>query len=344
VFIEYAGAQFMKHSISAERTWQRCKRQYFFSEIMANANASDQKRNKAQFLKQIDTTDEWVGNIIHGAIENQLIPALEDNHWPTENDVILNAVDLARRQFVFSATGRYDHVSKDDAGDEYCILQEHYFDRHTGRTNLDEVSEIIAQALSNLLRSQDLRLFLTGRKIYFAEKMLWFNVDGVNINTKLDLVMPFHDMTGLDIIDWKVASRASNYNYQIAVYALAALDNSDLPYFFLAQKQLRGYIINLLDDDPSGALEKAYYIDDEAILRTENTLFERIEHIRALRDSKRYTHLDLTTFALADSDGTCALCNWQELCVEMENDRTPQPLPRLESKTTQLELPFDGIR
>src|SRR5690606_28834611 len=104
--------------------------------------------------------------------------------------------------------------------------------------------------------------------------------------------MPSHDMAGLDIVDWKVASRASNYNYQIAVYAMAALHNNTLPYFSLAQKRVRGYLINLLEDDPSVALVKPYDIDDEALIRTENTLFERIEQIRPLRGNKRYNQLN----------------------------------------------------
>ncbi|MCL4732918.1 PD-(D/E)XK nuclease family protein [Patescibacteria group bacterium] len=333
----------MKHSISAERMWQRCRRQYFFSEIMANANANDPKRKEAQFLRKVDSVDTWIGNLVHGVIEHHLVPALQNGFWPSENEVIYKAIDLARRQFSFSATGQYHHISKENAGDEYCVLQEHYFaDRYRSETDIDEVTEIIAQALSNLLQSRNMKAFLMERKSYAAEKMLWINVDGVSITAKLDLAMPFHDLMGLDIVDWKVASRVSNYNYQVAVYALAALNNDTLPYFSLARTQIRGHIINLLDDDPSDALEKAYYIDDEAIFRTENMLFERIEQIRALRGDKRYQDLEISTFALAESDGTCALCSWQELCLEMENDGTSQPLPSLKPKTTQLELPFDG--
>jgi hypothetical protein len=332
----------MRHSISAERVWQQCRRQYFFSEVMANSNAHDKRRNQAQFLKKIDSIDEWIGKIVHKAIEDYVVPTLQENRWPTEIEIISDVIDLARRQFLFSATEQYQHVSIDDKNRDYCILQEHYFNRANGAIDVDGVCEIIAQALSNLLRNRTIRTFLTGRRSYLAERMLNFNVDGVTISTKLDLAMPFRDMGGLDIVDWKIASRVSNYNYQVAVYGLAALKNDTLPYFSLARRQIKGYIINLLDEDPSAALDEPYHIDDEAISRTENILYERIDQIRALRGEKSYTELDIGAFALAESDGTCALCSWQQLCLELENVRTSQSLPCLKPKTTQLELPFVG--
>ena len=110
---------------------------------MANANARDKRRNRAQFLKKVNSADSWIGIVVHKAIEDYVVPVLQKGDWPTKNDVIPDAIDLARRQYNFSATGEYQHKRKQDLCKDYCILQEHYFDRETDEVDLDEACETI---------------------------------------------------------------------------------------------------------------------------------------------------------------------------------------------------------
>lgn len=332
----------MKHSISAERMWQRCPRQYFISEIMADTNAHDERRNYAQVLKNINTTDEWIGLVVHRAIEKWVVPKLKLGYWPSTNVVLRNAVDLAHQQFMFSANGRYEYVNKTN-DDTYCILWQHFFEDHVDTNDLNEACEVIKQALLNLLNNQVIRSFIAGRKDYIVERMLWYKLDGINVSAKLDLYMPSQHMDGLDIIDWKVALHPSDYNYQVAVYGLAALHNSGnlIPYIHLAKLGVRGYIINLLDDDPASAIHNPYCIDEQALIRAENLMFERLQSIRTICGDKKYADLNAADFALANSEGSCTLCTLQKLCLEIDNDRTPQPLPSLKSEPTQLALPFN---
>ena len=121
----------------------------------------------------------------------------------------------------------------------------------------------------------------------------------------------------VEIINWKVAATSDPYNFQVAVYALAVRATDWL--FQLAPGQTYGYVINLLDAEPGLAINDPYKIDNVVLEATINLIYEKIERIEALVQGRKFTQLNIEKFNFARSIGTCALCNWKTMCVEMNN-------------------------
>jgi hypothetical protein len=325
-------------SVSAHRTWSRCQRQFFFDQFVANARAKDTIRQRARFLDAIQQWNWWTGHIVHKAIEKWILPPIKAGQWPHGSAVIKQAQNLARQQFLFSQSGEFRKVSKAEAGDIYCVLAPHYFEKPLEPDALDKAQATIAEALQHLLNSQVMRNFLMGRQWYNWEYYLDFEIDGTRARAVPDLLMPSKGGPGLDVVDWKVATSASRYHFQIAVYALAAQATGWLAA--RAKAGVAGYVINLLVAEPGVALESPYQVDEDILAATENEIYESIEGIHALIGGKKYDELEIEQFEYANSAGTCAFCNWRELCVELSDEPFAKPLSDLQPKPTQLGLPL----
>lgn len=327
-------------SVSAHRTWSRCQRQFFIAQLMAHHMAKkDPLRKHAYFLKsRLQQVSWWPGKIVHKAIENWVLPEVRANRWPNTGQVILQAQDLAKKQFGFSQAKHYLTVSPEEAGETFLILAQHYFDEPLEPDTLDRCLETISVALQNLLHSQTLSNFLIGRKWYQWERSLHFKVDGSSMRAVPDLLMPSNVQPGLDIVDWKVATSSSNYHFQVAVYAHAVQETEWLADY--ARDGVRGYVINLLERDPGSALLNPYLIDDSVLASTVNAIYEKNEQINALIQGRKYDQLDIALFEYANSVGTCALCNWRELCVELGDESPAKSLSGKKPGPTQLELSF----
>jgi hypothetical protein len=305
---------------------------------MAWHNTKDPLRQRAYLLKQIQQLSWWPGRVVHRAIQRFVLPEIQEGRWPEEDRVISQAQDLARQQLSFSQTGRYRAMSKTDAGDAYCILAPHYFGEQIDPAAFDRTVAIIAEALYNLLSSQQMKNFLMGRHLYRWECRLSFKVEDTTVRAVPDLLLSSSQGLGLDVVDWKVATAASSYHSQVATYALAVLETPWLADH--AQGGITGYVVNLLEAEPAVALEDPYAVDKRILTETTDIIYESIERIRALTDDKRYNQLEIGRFEYANSAGTCALCNWRELCMELGDGSPAESLPNIKSEPTQLKLPF----
>jgi hypothetical protein len=325
-------------SVSASRAFDRCQRQFYFSQVMAWHKTKDPLRQRAYSLKQIQQLAWWPGKVVHRAIQHWVLPEIERGQWPEPGQVISQAQDLARQQFLFSQAGNYRTTSKTDAGDQYCVLAPHYFEEPIEPDVLDKALTTIDKALRNLLTSQQTRDFLIGRQLYWWEYRLHFKVEGATVRAVPDLLMLSDSGMGLDVVDWKVATTASSYHSQVAIYALAAQKTGWLADY--AHTRLTGYVANLLEPEPAVALKDPYVVDEHILATTIDTIYESIERIRALTGDRKYDQHDIGRFEYARSAGTCALCNWHELCVELGDGSPAESLSNIKSRPTQLELPL----
>lgn len=329
----------MVFSVSAYRKWSRCQRQFFLSEIMASPTAKDPLRKRAELLSRIQEISWWTGSVVHKAVEIWVLPKVRVGIWPAAQEVILNATDLAQRQFAFSQSEAYRDSKKSDAGRDYCILAPHYLGTRLSPDALSQAIETIKNSLNNLLKSTIMKDFLMGRSWYDWEWRLSFKIDGQSVQARPDLLMPFKRELGLEIVDWKVATTASDYYFQVAVYALSALASTKYaPY---AKVGLKAYVVNLAEAEPEIALRDPYDVTADNIVATTNRMYEIIDDIRAVVKDDHYEQMDIGRFAYAKSAGTCTFCNWRELCMELGDGSFPQSLSDSESKPTQLTLSLD---
>jgi hypothetical protein len=325
-------------SVSTHRQKSRCQRQFFFAHYMANAKAKDLLRQRAYFLKGIKSLPLWVGSIVHYAMEEWVLPEIKQGRWPDRKLVIAQTQELALQQFQFSETGRYREVSKATKDPQYCILAPHYFGQSLDSQDLDSELQKITDALQNLLQSRELQAFLLGRPWYRCEQHLPFKVDTITIRAKPDLILPSLE-GGLDIVDWKVGTAASDYSFQVAIYALATRQTEWLANY--AKTGLTCYVVNLLEQEPTIALSNPFTVEDSDLDRTIDRIYESAENMRALTGDLPYNQLAIERFDYAASEGTCALCNWRELCMELGDESPAKCLSNSESAPIQLGLPFD---
>ncbi len=326
----------MTWSVSLDRTWSRCQRQYFFQHKMAWPTASDEQRKRAQFFKELLSPEMWQGKLVHKVIETIIIPEAKARRWPRPEYVINQAVLLAEKQFAFSHSKTYETVAKADVEDRYCVLAPHYFGMSNERELLDETIDVISLALRNLLSSQGLQAFLMGRRMYRMEKSHYFKVGETTVQAIPDLITPNKLRSGFDIIDWKVATASGRYDFQVAVYGLAVQATDWL--FQQAPGDLYGYVINLLEPDPAIALADPYKINEDVLTATMDVIYEKLERIDALVKGRKFEQLNIEEFMVARSVGTCALCNWKTMCVEMSNGTPAKLLPIINQ--TQLSVHY----
>ena len=305
---------------------------------MASPTASDEQRQRAQFLKELLSPELWQGKLVHRVIETQIMPAVKARRWPRPEPVIADAIRLAERQFTFSQNKTYETIAKKEAGDSYCVLGPHYFGTPDQQNLLDESVDVISRALRNLLNSDAMRTFLVGRPLYRIEKTHYFKVDETTITAIPDLIAMNKSRGGFDVIDWKVTTISGRYDFQVAVYALAIKSTDWL--FERAPGEFYGYVVNLLEPDPAVALADSYRVTDEVLAATIDIIYEKAEHIDALVQGRKFDQLTADEFMFARSIGTCALCNWKAMCVEISNGTPAKLLPDYQPKPTQLTLPL----
>lgn len=64
-------------SISADRLFRKCNRQYFYRQIAASHGRKDPFRRHLFVLKQLMTLDLWRGKVIHQGIEKFVASVLK---------------------------------------------------------------------------------------------------------------------------------------------------------------------------------------------------------------------------------------------------------------------------
>jgi hypothetical protein len=306
---------------------------------MASPTASDEQRKQAQFLKELMSPELWQGRLVHKVIETVILPKVKARRWPEAEAVISQAITLAERQFAFSRNKTYENIPKKMAEDDYCVLAPHYFGTPNDREVLDQVIDVISYALRNLLNSDQMKAFLMGRLQYRIEKSHYFKVGDATVKAVPDLITANKLRDGFDIIDWKVATTSGRYDFQVGVYALAIKATDWL--FQQAPGELHGYVINLLEPEPAIALADPYKVNDEVLSSIIDIVYEKIERIEALVKGRKWQELNIEDFMFARSIGTCALCNWKSMCLEMSNGSPAKFLPDYQPEPTQLTLPFD---
>jgi len=326
-------------SISAHHCWRRCQKQFFFDQIMGNAQANDPKRKRAYEVGLVQDPKTWVGSVIHSTIQRGLVPELRQGRWPSEKIVSELAAELARSQFAFSAARAFEDTKKSEAGDRFCILAPHYFNQPEPSDTLRKSVATITQSVERLLRSQRARKYFAERRVYRAECAFAFAMQPMTVRAVADLVMIGKDDRGVEIVDWKATRSYSRAHLQVAVYALAAQQTETLKQYRLEDPS--GYVVNVFDDDPGAAFDTPFRVSSHALTETTDFIYESVESIQAVVQGRKYDQLDIDDFEYAQNPNTCAICNWRLLCAELSNDpASGKPVSDHEPEAAQLELPF----
>ncbi len=284
---------------------RRCQRQFGYSYLVAS-HSSEGHRREAYILKQLQHFSAWQGSVVHDVLATTLFRDLSAGRKMSVSRLAASAVDLAGRQFAFSAAKRYREPgqTKGAAGDEYCALFEHEYDRPI--PPLHQLSVTARECFERLASQREFVTQLERGTEFESELTLDFRLDGTSVAATIDLAFRTAARR-LAIVDWKVAaSETSDYSRQLLVYGLAALRSGHWPELRLEEIDL--YEVNLL----RGAI-RSIAVTEASLEQTEDFVYRGLVEMRTIAAAASPD--DLSGLSLANSPMSCIYCSYAPMCV-----------------------------
>lgn len=303
----------MRWSYSVHNAMRRCQRQLIFGHSMASHSSRDPERREAYILKQLQHLSAWQGSLVHEVLASRFLVDNVRAGRPVDPAALTTAAqDLARRQFAFSAAGRYREPgqTKRAASDEYCALFEHEYGLPISADALLGDHGSLARCFDNLASQFDLLNLIQCGHDHRSELRLSFRLSNLLPTVTATLDLAFLGCDGqLVVIDWKVAeSETSDYSRQLLVYALAAVRSGRWPG--VAPETIELYEVNLLRN-----CVQRHPVTADLLHETEDFVYRSLIEQHALVGDRKFQDLDVSEFEVAERPTTCAHCNFRKACI-----------------------------
>jgi hypothetical protein len=306
-------------SISTDRLFRRCQRQFFFREIAASHAARDWRR-EAFILKQLKTLELWRGTVIHEGIQHYLVPALKRGAPLDWASLTRQTLGRAKEQLAFSEERNYrkDGMVKGKEA-HFCALIPHETGRGVSKAEFAEVCDEIRAAFQRLEQMSDLWTELLGRKDLHPEEQMWVSFDDVRIMVQLDLLFE-RKLDHPTIIDWKSYEIGGDTGarLQMVLYGWALWHKKR---FSVAKPE----DIELLECQVQDGVVIRHECSQEVFDELEDYIYRSIHRIYSLCRSKKLADARLEDFAFTDNPNNCEYCAFQRLCVERASRSPSRP-------------------
>jgi hypothetical protein len=327
------GDKQVRWSISNVNMLRRCQRQYYFANIMAHHSFSNPLRRRAYELKQMKNLKMWRGSIVEKAIERRVINHLNEGLPVYRKEVISEAFKLAERQLEFSAKQLYKDKSltKNQVGDDYCILDKHKLDSPFEQGELEGIYADIEKSINNFFDT----CFADGTYILdFISAANWrkpnlmsikFEFEKISVTPQIDLLL-YKDNKPV-VIDWKVSNaESSDYARQLFVCGIAIKDQNARKGRKFNFNDIELYEINLLK-----STVKQHHLNREKVNETIDYIYQTAGDIDLLVKGINFDEVAIEEFELTENEGSCAMCNFQPLCEDIltknvKDHETPKQL------------------
>lgn len=270
-------------SASRQRTWDQCRRKYYYSYIGKwEGFKGDLNREKLQWLNRKKCWYMVEGSLIHEAIEGQI------NQWAVGRPV---SKEAARNLFSFRLreirTAPREFLVDEINGSH---IDAEKFERcsRSGTELLDRFFDIIWPNYEPL-------------DYVRHEEFDSFDVDGVRIWTKVDLVTKMSDGT-IVVTDWKTGKpgESEENEDQLATYILWAMSK-----FHVDVGSVRGEIRYL--KDPSGK---------PMLVQADRTQLQRLKDTIASGSRMMLSVASAADFPSTPSDKACVQCQFATICPD----------------------------
>ncbi len=308
----------MRWSYSASRSFHHCQRQWFFKNILANANAKDPLRKRAYLLSKLQSISAWRGSIVDSVISKTLIPNLNHNSQITLKDAKNCAREIFERQLAYARhhpiTDLSLQVSK--VGDDFAVFHAMEYEGELPEHEIDQAWCEIEKALANLFSLDDIKCILKSSDHIASQPPLQFVLmDDVLVRAFPDAIAFFSDAPPA-IIDWKVHTSGTRDAWlQLAIYAIAlsrCKPHRNFPVGFKTHPQeIALYEVQLLTK-----IVRKHLIEEEQIIDAEEYMLSSAYEIACLTEGKKYTDLNVKDFKVAWYADTCQRCAFRAICWE----------------------------
>jgi hypothetical protein len=273
-------------------------------------------------LKKALDVANWRGKVVHKAIHDWVVPALQQRKWPDFHFVRTQAQDLVRRQAMFSRGKKYRDPTRLASDSDHCVLRADLLGGGLSDVEIAQVASEVASAISVLEHSHADLLGRAQRARWLqSEKEIRFNLDNeIRVEATPDIVFCERNMRGV-VVDWKVwAGTRGNARAQLHAYAFAVL-RSDW------WKELRVNNFELVEANLITGEATTYDITEDDLDSVDDRIFIGVARLLPIfkRPMERCEQED---FAPADSPGSCIYCSVKEVCNgSLAASANSQPVP-----------------
>lgn len=306
----------MVWSFSSSRLFQRCQRQWFIKQCVANANAKKEPvRREAYLLSTLQSLHAWRGSIVDDIISSSMIPRLERGIVPNRADIIRDARQLFEAQLAFALGNRMREpgMTKKRAGKNFAALYPVEYGTGISQEELDQAWQDIENALHKLFEMPDLLSLLQRANRLIAQRPLTFTCHEVQARMVPDLIA-FYNYEAPLIVDWKVQSFGTyDARLQLASYALALIGcnpHSDFPELL---KRYQPSDIRLLEVQLLTGQQRSYELTGSDIESVEAyILHTNMEMILVTEgQARQWSMFDFPAASYAEA---CHRCPFRSLC------------------------------
>ena len=308
----------MRWSYSASRSFRRCQRQWFFKNIVANANAKDPLRKRAFLLGKLQSISAWRGSIVDKVISETLIPNLNRDISINLSKAITCARGLFERQLDYARrhpiTDSSLKISQE--GEDFAVLHAMEYEGELPDCEIERAWCEVETALLHLFSLEEIKRILKSADYIVPQRPLQFTLmDEVTVLASPDVIL-FHDKAAPTIIDWKVHAFGIHDAWlQLAIYAIAlsrCKPHKDFPGGFEARPQeITLYEVQLLTN-----VVREHNLSEEQIIEAEEYMLSSAYEIACLTEGKKYAHLNVEDFRVASYADTCQRCAFRVICWE----------------------------
>ncbi len=289
-------------SKSRDECLKQCKRKYYFNHYgfwNGWINSEDDRKKRIYYLKQLNTKEIWLGQIIHEIIEHVL-----KQHRQDTKITLGHALSILKKRFdngfLYSKlkeyTGFRSKIHK-FFEDEYDIpiteekKQELYKKAETCITNFYN-SDIFIE-----IKNTPTQDWIT------LEDFLSFNFEENKIYLSIDFAMKKDDE--IILYDWKTGKeRFSDYKLQLACYSLYVSQK-----FNINPLKIKAKIFNLAIDK-----EDTFKITEEVLDEMKLYIKGSIKNMKNLLNNPTENTALEESFPKAE-DYHCKRCNYYKVCL-----------------------------
>jgi len=307
-------------SISSHKQFQRCRRQWFYKNKVADDRVKNNLfRKEVTLLSKLQTIQSWRGTIVDNIISRLLVNALNNKRPIVKEYFLKEALDAFEKQLEYAVFQKYREPGSTYSDPNFSALLAFEFGSTTFDEELNEAKQDIEIALFNLLEDVDFLDYLKSAKKLISQRTLTYTYNQFSVQAKPDLIVFFHDAAP-HIFDWKVHTYGTyTYDEQLVSYAIALnkvaeikphIDfPTNLSSFSLYEYKLTEY--QLLHKD---RLRRNYTITDDRLEKFYSDLSSSVMEMYIAGTHKPYNEWGQENYAVTDFLENCRNCGFKKIC------------------------------
>lgn len=307
----------MVWSFSAAKAFNKCQRQWYYQNCLANAKARDPLRRQAYLLSKLQSINSWRGRIVDAVISNTIVRTLNAKKNPSLLATQQQARELFDRQLAFARKHPLHRAgfSPSGAGSDFAVFHCLEYGGEIPEGEIERARAEIDRALENLFAMSEVWSELRAARYLVSQRPLSFSHTGETVRAVPDLIA-FYDRKPPLIVDWKVhLFGVYRAEMQLGIYALALVrgkPHSDFPTCQAWEAtDLRLWEVQLLTNKI-----RRYQLNESRISEIDRFMAESINEMQLLVGNAKKFTLDPQELLTTDAPETCQSCNHRSMCWE----------------------------